>query len=81
VLLPGLPHVVPASESDASSVPEGAQLYEADSATEVPRGLRARESHESRQPITSDVWQVSTRVNSSHVYGLLLLFVWHITIK
>jgi hypothetical protein len=41
----GVPGAVSATESDASSVQEGAQLYENDQAAEVPGGIRSGEGH------------------------------------
>jgi hypothetical protein len=41
----GVPGAISAPESDASSVQEGAQLYEDDQAAEVPRGIRSGKGH------------------------------------
>jgi hypothetical protein len=44
-IVAGVPGVVSASEGDASSIQEGAQLYEDDQATEIPGGIRSGKGH------------------------------------
>lgn len=58
-MLTGVRGRVQAVEGDEAAVPESAQVHEDDPSAQVPRGLRSRESHQSRLAVPRSFRKVS----------------------